>query len=69
MKGKGNLSLNKRLEKLEKLLEMNEIHVYYAGEMIPERPGATIIHLKWIDLPDSQLFDWLGKDGKDIPDL
>jgi hypothetical protein len=61
MRGKGNLNLIKRLEKLEKVLEVNEIHVYYDSETIPERPGATLIRLKWLDLPEVRLFENLSK--------
>ncbi len=56
MRGKGSLNLIKRLEHLEKLLEVNEYHVYYDSETIPERPDSIIIRLKWMDISDNMLY-------------
>jgi hypothetical protein len=53
MKGKKNL--NERLNQLEKMLEVNQIHVYQADEPITITEDTRVIRLRWLDIPDQQL--------------
>lgn len=63
----GKESLVKRLEHLERLLEVNEIRVNYASEPVTGGPDFVMIRLHWLDVSDEQLSEVLGEDGGTIP--
>jgi hypothetical protein len=49
------LNLNKRLEKLEKLLNINSYQVHYDGDPIKITADTVVIRLRWADLPENLL--------------
>ncbi len=52
MRGKGKESIARRLERLEQLLEINQVRVSYASEPIVEGQEEVVIKLGWIDVPN-----------------
>ncbi len=45
----GKESLKRRLEAIEKMLEVNIIRVHYSDEKIAVGPDTKIIRLRWLD--------------------